>query len=73
MQIYAENALRTSMGANVTLTTTQVIDALKDSLKHLTIEELTKLKASLVALDKSIYYEIKEKMESPKNKYKVVI
>ena len=71
MQIYAENAMKTQ--TPVSVTTDQLIDLLKDNLKPLTIGELTKLKASLVALDKSIYYEIKEKMESPKNKYKVKI
>ena len=71
MQIYAENAMKTQ--TLVSVTTDQLIDLLKDNLKPLTIGELTKLKASLVALDKSIYYEIKEKMESPKNKYKVKI
>ena len=65
--------MKTSTPASVTLTTTQVIDLIKNNLGLLTIEELTKLKASLVVLDKEIYYEIKAKMESPKNKYKVVI
>ena len=71
MQIYAENAMKTQ--TPVSVTTDQLIDLLKDNLKPLTIGELTKLKASLVALDKSIYYEIKKKMESPTNKYKVKI
>ena len=65
--------MKTSTPANVTLTTTQIIDLLKGNLKPLTIEELTRLKASLAVLDKQIYYEIKEKMESPKNKFGVKI
>ena len=72
MQTYVEDATRTQTDANV-ITTTQVIDLLRRNLEHLTIGELTRLKASLVALDKEIYYEIKAKMEHPSNKFKVVI
>ena len=68
--------MKTSTDANVIASyqlNMTAIQVLKDNLKHLTIEELTRLKGLLVGLDKSIYYEIKTKMESPKNKYKVVI
>ena len=71
MQIYVEDASRTQ--TPVSVTTDQLIDLLRRNLEHLTIGDLTRLKASLVALDKSIYFEIKDKMESPSNKYKVVI